>query len=60
MVPGCGCYGAETYDRLRGAFADGMVIDEYADIDPRAWPEVLRATLADREGWACLSAHPRA
>src|SRR5580765_926663 len=47
-------YGAETYERLRGTYADGMVIDEYADINPRAWQEVLRPTLADRRGWAAF------
>ncbi len=36
-----------------------MVIDEYADIDPRAWPEVLRATLADREGWCVFVGTPK-
>ena len=45
-------YGAEHFDRLRGTFADGIVLDEYGDFDPRAWPEVLRPSLADRGGWA--------
>ncbi len=52
-------YGAETYERLRGTFADGMVIDEYADINPRAWPEVLRPSLADRKGWAVFIGTPK-
>ena len=52
-------YGADNYDRLRGTFADGMVIDEYADIDPRAWPEVLRPSLADRRGWAVFIGTPK-
>ena len=52
-------YGAEHYDRLRGTFNDGMVLDEYADISPRAWPEVLRPTLADRQGWAVFIGTPR-
>ena len=45
-------YGADNYDRLRGIYLDGIVIDEVADIDPRAWTEVIRPALSDREGWA--------
>jgi hypothetical protein len=52
-------YGAENYERLRGTYADGMVIDEYADMSPRAWPEVLRPSLADREGWATFVGTPK-
>ena len=52
-------YGAETYDRLRGTYIDGCVLDEYGDIDPRAWPEVLRPALADREGWAVFIGTPK-
>ena len=52
-------YGADNFDRLRGTYADGMVIDEYADIDPRAWPEVLRPSLADRQGWAVFIGTPK-
>lgn len=52
-------YGAETFDRLRGTYCDGMVLDEYADISPRAWPEVLRPSLADRKGWAVFIGTPR-
>jgi hypothetical protein len=52
-------YGAENYDRLRGTYADGIVLDEYGDIDPRAWPEVLRPSLADRNGWAVFIGTPK-
>jgi hypothetical protein len=52
-------YGADNFDRLRGTYADGMVIDEYADIDPRAWPEVLRPSLADRQGWCVFIGTPK-
>jgi phage terminase large subunit len=52
-------FGAETYDRLRGSYNDGLVLDEAADINPRAWPEVLRPTLADRKGWAVFIGTPR-
>jgi hypothetical protein len=52
-------YGAETYDRLRGTYSDGIVCDEYGDFDPRAWPEVLRPSLADRNGWAVFIGTPK-
>ena len=52
-------YGAENYDRMRGTYADGIVLDEYGDIDPRAWPEVLRPSLADRNGWATFIGTPK-
>jgi phage terminase large subunit len=52
-------YGAETYDRLRGTYQDGLVLDEYGDMPPAAWPEVLRPSLADREGWAVFIGTPK-
>ena len=52
-------YGSENYDRLRGGFNDGVVMDEFGDWDPRAWPEVIRPTLADRGGWAVFIGTPR-
>jgi hypothetical protein len=52
-------YGADNYDRLRGTYADGVVLDEYGDIDPRAWPEVIRPSLADRQGWAVFIGTPK-
>lgn len=52
-------YGADNYERLRGLYFDGLVLDEYGDMDPRAWQEVLRAALADRQGWAVFIGTPR-
>ena len=52
-------YGADNYDRLRGGYNDGIVLDEYGDFDPRAWPEVLRPTLSDRRGWAVFIGTPK-
>ena len=52
-------FGADNYDRLRGSYNDGLVVDEYADVDPRAWPEVLRPSLADRRGWAVFIGTPK-
>jgi phage terminase large subunit len=52
-------FGAENYDRLRGTYNDGAVMDEFGDFDPRAWPEVIRPTLADRMGWASFIGTPK-
>ena len=46
-------YGADNPDALRGIYLDGIVLDEYADMDPRVWSEIIRPALADRQGWAC-------
>ncbi len=52
-------YGAENYDSLRGLYLDGAVIDEAGDIDPRAFPEVIRPALADRLGWCTWIGTPK-
>lgn len=45
-------YSGENYERMRGLYFDGVVIDEPEDIDPLAWPRVIRPTLTDYSGWA--------
>lgn len=52
-------YGAENYDRLRGLYLDGCIIDEAGDQDPRAFPEVIRPALSDRKGWATFIGTPK-
>lgn len=52
-------YGADNPDNLRGIYLDGVVLDEYALIDPRLWPEVIRPALADRKGTAVFIGTPR-
>ena len=46
-------------DNARGHTADGVVIDECADVNERAWYEVLRPMLIDTGGWAWLIGTPR-
>lgn len=45
-------WGADNYESMRGNYFDGVVLDEYGDIDPRAFAEVIRPALSDRRGWA--------
>ena len=52
-------YGADNPDALRGLYLDGVVLDEYADMDPRVWSEVIRPALADRAGWAVFIGTPK-
>jgi hypothetical protein len=44
---------------MRGLYNDGVTIDEPAQMDPRAWPEVIRPTLADYRGWATFIGTPQ-
>lgn len=52
-------YGLDNYERLRGNYFDGVVLDEWGDADPRAWAEVIRPALSDRKGWAVFLGTPK-
>jgi phage terminase large subunit len=52
-------FGADNPDALRGIYLDGVVLDEYADMDPRVWSEIIRPALADRRGWAVFIGTPK-
>ena len=53
-------YGADNPDRLRGLSLDGVVLDEYGDMDPEIWTKVIRPMLSDeRRGWACFIGTPK-
>jgi hypothetical protein len=52
-------YGADNPDAMRGIYLDGIVLDEYADMDPRVWSEIIRPALADRLGWAVFIGTPK-
>src|SRR5580692_848701 len=51
--------GADNYDSLRGDGLDFLLLDEYASIAPQAWTEVLRPSLADRQGKALFIGTPQ-
>ena len=51
--------GADNADSLRGIGLDFLCMDEFADIDAEAWYEVLRPTLADRQGGALFIGTPK-
>ena len=51
--------GAEKPNNLRGRALDYVVLDEFADMRPEAWYEVLRASLSDRQGGAMFIGTPK-
>ena len=63
MLKGCGgvisLRGADNFDSLRGVGLHFLVMDEFADIKPEAWFEVLRATLSDTGGRALFTGTPK-
>lgn len=51
--------GSDNYDSLRGVGLNFLVLDEFADINPEAWYEVLRPTLSDTGGHALFIGTPK-
>ena len=51
--------GCENYDGLRGSGLDFLILDEFADIDEKAWTEVLRASVADTKGDVLMCGSPK-
>ena len=51
--------GADNENSLRGVGLDFLVMDEFSDINPVAWYEVLRPTLSDTQGHALFCGTPR-
>lgn len=52
-------YGADNPNALRGLYHDGAILDEFGDMDPTVWTEVVRPALSDRHGWAAFAGTPR-
>jgi len=42
--------GADNFDTERGAYYDGYILDEFADMHPDVRDKVLLPTLSDRKG----------
>ena len=51
--------GCENYDYLRGVGIDFLILDEFADIDEKAWTEVLRASISDTVGDVLMCGSPK-
>jgi hypothetical protein len=53
-------HGADNPDSLRGRGLRDLVLDEYADMKPEVWTEVLRPALADYRASALFIGTPKA
>lgn len=51
--------GAENPGSVRGIYLDGCILDEYAEMDPTIWSQVIRPALSDRLGWAIFIGTPK-
>lgn len=51
--------GADRPDTMRGVSLKFLVMDEYADMKPSVWEEVLRPALADQKGSAIFIGTPK-
>ncbi|MGB1215605.1 MAG: terminase large subunit domain-containing protein [Pikeienuella sp.] len=52
-------FGADNADALRGLYFDDVTLDEYADMDPVVWPQIIRPALSDRQGNAVFIGTPK-
>ena len=51
--------GADRPDTLRGVSLSFVVLDEFADMKPTAWEQVIRASLSDKRGGAMFIGTPK-
>lgn len=51
-------YGADNPDAFRGLYFDGCLLDEYGNMRPSVFTEVLLPALVDRRGWAVFMGTP--
>ena len=51
--------GADNADSLRGTYLDLVVLDEFSQMNPSVWSEVIRPALADRKGRAIFIGTPK-
>ena len=51
--------GADNEQSLRGVGLNFVILDEFADIKPQAWYEVIRPTLSDTLGSALFCSSPK-
>lgn len=51
--------GADNPDSLRGVGLDGIILDEYADIKPSVFEEIIQPALIDKEGWITFIGTPK-
>lgn len=52
-------YSGENYERMRGLYMDGVVLDEADDIPPSAFQYVILPCLLDYKGWLVRMGTPK-
>lgn len=60
LVNGASIYvvGMDKPERIEGMSWNGGILDEYANMKPKAWTENVRPALSDRNGWCWLIGVP--
>lgn len=51
--------GAENPGSLRGIHIDGAILDEFSEMDPAAWTQIIRPALAVKKGWVIFIGTPK-
>lgn len=51
-------FGADNPDSLRGLYFDGVILDEYAQMQPRIFTQIIAPALVDRKGWIVFIGTP--
>lgn len=51
--------GSENPDSIRGMHLDGVVLDEYAQMNPIIWGQIIRPALSNKRGWAIFIGTPK-
>lgn len=52
-------FGADNPDSLRGMYHDGVIIDEYGDIAPMLYGQIIGPAVEDRDGWVVFIGTPK-
>lgn len=52
-------FGADDPDSFRGLYFDGIVLDEYADMKPAIYNQIIKPALMDRQGWVVFIGTPK-
>lgn len=52
-------YGADNPDAMRGLYFDGIILDEYGDMNPITYTKILLPTLQSRKGWIVFIGTPK-
>lgn len=51
--------GSENPDSIRGMHLNGVVLDEFAQMSPIVWGQIIRPALSNKRGWAVFIGTPK-